>query len=52
VIDISFLRYNLDKTTKLILIASKNYKTALSEIDGKKPSKKVLEKRNAWLGPK
>lgn len=51
-IDIYFVRYNLEKTTKLTLIASKNYKTELSEIDGKKPSKKVLEKRIAWLGPK
>jgi len=52
VIDISFLRYNVEKTTKLTLIASKNYKTELSEINGKKLGKKVLEKRNAWLGSK
>lgn len=52
VIDISFLRYNVEKTTKLTLIASKEYKTELSEINGKKPGKKALEKRKDWLGPK
>ncbi len=50
--DLTFLRHDEEKTTKLTLGTSKEYKTELSEINGKKPDKKALEKRKAWLGSK
>ena len=48
-LNIAFERYGDKKTTLVILESDPEYKITLMEKEGEAPSKKILQKRTAWL---
>lgn len=48
-LNVAFERYGDNKTTLVILESDPEYKITLMEKEGEAPSKKILQKRTAWL---
>ncbi|MEB8328498.1 PDZ domain-containing protein [Flavobacteriaceae bacterium KMM 6897] len=49
VLQLTYKRYGVEKSTTLVLQSNPTYRIQLSEKEGIKPTKEVLVKRKAWL---